>query len=610
MRRCSRMVTSIVSAAVSDEPGRHPRRIAPTIRAFAAATADRLPARAQPARRPAPARPRPARGRHRQQDLLDAADHIFRVALVASGRAHRHLHHDRRSGTPLVDDVRRHAATHDNAFEQRVRGQPVRAVQAGGGHFARSPEPGNVVRPARRSRPHPCSSARPAKREPVAPGSIPASATVAEDGRKVLRERLARPLGRRGRPVPGRQVGGRWPGPPRRGRKLAVGRDRSAAHVVDQDRAFSPQSLGQQWHWSVGGSPGDGRSPPPAPSGGTGRTRDRPAQPGAGRQGNPVTHGLGWRRRHRPQMRIPTGGHHHRGRNPSHQLTWSPRTRVNTATRDADAQQIDRQMPVAKMRTPGTVGGDLATHGPAPRRWRHLSVNDALAPWAASRPSATSRRRQSERAPMPGSASLTRRGRRRNDTGHSLIDQAGARGHRVGGVVGRAIMEADCGGHPTLRPRDWSRPPRAGDPSTTSPRPGRRHAQLPTRARGATLGELQRGRQPGHPGADDHGPVRAEVDEMVRRHLGQRAPRALVGHGHQRFPDLGTAAADREHPVDRAAGPFGTPGSTTTSVVMVSSEWRIFARVIRFMCGHRLQGRTNSVPVVTRGRRCPPSSIR
>ena len=38
-----------------------------------------------------------------------------------------------------------------------------------------------------------------------------------------------------------------------------------------------------------------------------------------------------------------------------------------------------------------------------------------------------------------------------------------------------------------------------------------------------------------------------------------------------------------------------TAGSIVTSAVMVSSERRILPSVIRFMCGHRLQGRTNSI---------------
>src|SRR6185503_17543001 len=33
---------------------------------------------------------------------------------------------------------------------------------------------------------------------------------------------------------------------------------------------------------------------------------------------------------------------------------------------------------------------------------------------------------------------------------------------------------------------------------------------------------------------------------------------------------------------------------TITSCVMVWSEWRIPSKVMRFICGHRLQGRTNS----------------
>ena len=41
--------------------------------------------------------------------------------------------------------------------------------------------------------------------------------------------------------------------------------------------------------------------------------------------------------------------------------------------------------------------------------------------------------------------------------------------------------------------------------------------------------------------------------------------------------------------------PLATAGSIVTSRVSVSSARRIFGSVIRFMCGHRLQGRTNSI---------------
>src|SRR5215467_1015050 len=44
----------------------------------------------------------------------------------------------------------------------------------------------------------------------------------------------------------------------------------------------------------------------------------------------------------------------------------------------------------------------------------------------------------------------------------------------------------------------------------------------------------------------------------------------------------------------RVAPARATSGSTLTSWVIVSSVRRILGKVIRFICGHRLQGRTNS----------------
>lgn len=41
--------------------------------------------------------------------------------------------------------------------------------------------------------------------------------------------------------------------------------------------------------------------------------------------------------------------------------------------------------------------------------------------------------------------------------------------------------------------------------------------------------------------------------------------------------------------------PAATAGSIVISYVSVSSAWRIFGSVIRFICGHRLHGRTNSM---------------
>ncbi len=50
----------------------------------------------------------------------------------------------------------------------------------------------------------------------------------------------------------------------------------------------------------------------------------------------------------------------------------------------------------------------------------------------------------------------------------------------------------------------------------------------------------------------------------------------------------------RQHALDRLAGARATAGSMVTSWRISSSAVRMLASVMRFMCGHRLQGRTNS----------------
>ena len=133
-----------------------------------------------------------------------------------------------------------------------------------------------------------------------------------------------------------------------------------------------------------------------------------------------------------------------------------------------------------------------------------------------------------------------------NAPGHRRIAQAIAGRQGVLQVQRGVVVSADSRGHATLRPC-------AGGAGTQ-----RRTGQHKHRQRR----QVQRRHQAGEAGADDDGTILNHRTASMR----STASRA------------------------RAA----RPGPIVTSWRMSSSAARIFGSVIRFMCGHRLQGRTKS----------------
>src|SRR5262249_53214957 len=112
-------------------------------------------------------------------------------------------------------------------------------------------------------------------------------------------------------------------------------------------------------------------------------------------------------------------------------------------------------------------------------------------------------------------------------------------------------------------------PHRGGD-AALGPGAGAGHARPGARQHDGRHGrQLQCGEQPGDARAQDQRAI--GLDDVV---------------------DVANVIASMRSTARRARTAMA--GSTITSVVMVWSEWRIFSRVMRFMCGHRLQGRTKS----------------
>src|SRR5271169_4692234 len=134
---------------------------------------------------------------------------------------------------------------------------------------------------------------------------------------------------------------------------------------------------------------------------------------------------------------------------------------------------------------------------------------------------------------------------------HIGIAETVAGSERVRGVQVRSVVDADRSGEAALRPKC----------RTLGANVALRDEQYRPRR------QMQRGHQPGDPGADDYyAPVEG----------------AHVGRHSATIRSTATRA--------RAA----SAGSMVTSVRIVSSARRIAGRVIRFICGQRLQGRTKS----------------
>ena len=321
--------------------------------------------------------------------------------------------------------------------------------------------------------------------------------------------------------------------------------------------------------------------------------------PGPGRHRHTVADRLGRGRRDRPQVGVAPGGEHHDRRQPGDRPLPGGAAGEHTDHVGAGPEQVHGHLPALDAHPRRTADGvvqrphQLGAGGVA-------GVHDALD--AVGRLAA-----EGERA-VGGMVEAGAQALQPRDhvgsglghgTGHGDIDEAGAGGDRVGRVVGGAVAAAHGRGHPALRP---------GRGAALTRRPvGQHHDRIPPAAVRATraVGQRQRRGQPGHTGPDDDGGCPADLDATpapgpIRGPIRgpSRGPRPKSsGTAHRAAPAGVTpppVMANIRSTLRRARA--ATSGSRRTSVVIVSSEWRILASVIRFMWGQRLQGRTNSVP--------------
>src|SRR5262249_14567528 len=144
---------------------------------------------------------------------------------------------------------------------------------------------------------------------------------------------------------------------------------------------------------------------------------------------------------------------------------------------------------------------------------------------------------------------------------HRSITQFGARSDGIGRMQSRVIVRSDSRGDATL-----------------CPGAGRAQGEWRLGEHDDGLGrEMQGGQQSCESGTDDDRLARKRVSNLL----------------HGEFSEGGSQIASMRSTARRARA--ATSGWIVTSGPMVSSAWRIFRSVIRFMCGQRLHGRTNSI---------------
>ena len=302
-----------------------------------------------------------------------------------------------------------------------------------------------------------------------------------------------------------------------------------------------------------------GRRPRRAPSGGTARTRGRPAaRPRAHASARPspvasagfvvrAKSGRCRRSRARPRARGAARARRPRG----------ARERRRRGRRPSPARSAS-----ARSKTPRPLG--RAAPGPAPARSRRPSrraragcARDSAPPRARGRGGRprrgrSARRVASSRSMRPGPSSVsspTVRGCR----------QLARDGERVGRVQRGRVARPHRGGDPTLRPGAVAR-----------------FASGPLASRST--------RRPGRPSATDRPATPAPRTTTSASRTA--SSRALIGRPRARPPACARPRAARAPP------PPARPRPRCSSVCRAR---RIFGSVIRFMCGQRLHGRTNSV---------------
>ena len=242
----------------------------------------------------------------------------------------------------------------------------------------------------------------------------------------------------------------------------------------------------------------------------------------------------------------------------------------------------------------------------APSACRARTPDDASAVRARARAPRLPRTR---RAPLRAGEGAAERAHHLGAGRVARVQDAGARVRGLARQVelaGRVAVEARAerqqlreplrplAGQRARRPprRPAPRPPRACPRACSAGEsPGPTAPAMPPCAHGLLARVAQRslaraGRRGGRRGRAPPTARRRRRRSRRRRPRGRRRVRALIGRPRGRRP-----ASARP----RGAPASATAGSTSTRCSIVWSACRIFGSVIRFMCGQRLQGRTNSV---------------
>ena len=234
----------------------------------------------------------------------------------------------------------------------------------------------------------------------------------------------------------------------------------------------------------------------------------------------------------------------------------SSNTSIQSAPRTAAASARTISAPVASPRRAGCAAPSAPPRGRGPAR----------------------RRRRGRSARRSASSSRSRCGPRVGEQldGGAVGDAAGHR-QRVGGVAAPASRRPPSPPRRRPAPRCWRRPRRSGSCVTSSTRGRRRPAERasPAPRRARRRRRRRRWRR-----------ARSPPSTLV----GRRRVSAGLAARHQPLPPR----PDGQHPLDRRRARAATAGVDLTSCSIVSSARRILGSVMRFMCGQRLQGRTNS----------------
>ena len=231
---------------------------------------------------------------------------------------------------------------------------------------------------------------------------------------------------------------------------------------------------------------------------------------------------------------------------------------------------LDDRRSRAWPRTAATSARTIAAPVPSPRGMDDAAAASARPRGRARSCPAASRSKRDAEACEPRDRVGRRVGERADDRG---IAEPGASRQRVGGVQRRRVVLAQRGGDAALRP-----------------------------GRGGALGRS--------------GVLASRIDAAAARAAAPSIrpatppPMMTTPARSERTVSIGCLVRPPASARPRGARARRRPDRSSTSCCMVSSARRILGRVMRFMCGQRLQGRTNSMLGMCERRRCRSSSTR